>query len=92
MENVKAGMIKSYLAMICYAQISLGLRDMRICNMACLEYIIRGDKRCMDQKTHTRIPITPPIMRVSRSYWMIRIMEYDAIMLWVVACMFFLAL
>ena len=39
-NGVKAGTIKSYLAAVRHAQISLGLGDSRMCEMPRLEYII----------------------------------------------------
>ena len=39
-EGIKASTIKSYLAAVRHAQISLGLGDPRICDMPQLEYVV----------------------------------------------------
>ena len=85
MDDVKAGTIKSYLAAVHHAQISLGLGDPRMCEMPWLEYIIRGIKRCTGKQTRTRLPITPVLMKNLRNFRN----DCDYAMLWASACMCF---
>ena len=88
-EGVKAGTIKSYLAAVRHAQISLGLGDPKICDMPQLEYVIRGIKRCTGQQARTRLPITPALLRALESYWHSNLADHDYSMLWAAACMCF---
>ena len=88
-EGVKAGTIKSYLAAVRHAQISLGLGDPKICDMPQLEYVIRGIKRCTGQQARTRLPITPGLLRALKSYWHSNLADHDYSMLWAAACMCF---
>jgi len=44
-EGLKGGTVKSYMAAVRHAQISLGLRDPRMSDMPQLGYIIRGFKK-----------------------------------------------
>ena len=88
-DGMKAGTIKSYLAAVRHAQISLGLGDPRMCEMPRLEYIIRGIKRCTRQQTRTRLPITPALMKNLRNFWRANRNDRDYAMLWAAACMCF---
>ena len=88
-KRVKAGTIKSYLAAVRHAQISLGLGDPKMCDIPQLKYVIKGIKRYTGQQTRTRLPITPDLMRNLRCYWRSNHTERDYIMLWAAACMCF---
>ena len=88
-EGIKASTIKSYLAAVRHAQISLGLGDPRICDMPQLEYVIRGIKRCTGQQVRTRLPITTSLMRDLKCYWRSNYTYQDYVMLWAAACMCF---
>ena len=88
-EGVKARTIKSYLATVHHAQILLRPGDPKICDMPQLEYVIRGIKKCTGQLTHTRLPITPGLMRSLRKHWIANNIEWDFVMLWATACMCF---
>jgi len=61
-EDLTGGTIKSYLAAVRHAQISLGLGDPRMGDMPRLEYVIKGIKRSTAHPARKRLPIAPDIL------------------------------
>jgi len=68
-EGLRGGTVKSYMAAVRHAQISLGLRDPCMSDMPQLGYIIRGIKKATGGPPRTRLPITPDLLRVLRKSW-----------------------
>jgi len=87
-EGLKGGTIKSYMAAVRHAQISLGLGDPRMSDMPQLGYILRGIKKATGGPPGTRLPITPDLLRLLRESWSPWTDKNGAI-LWAAACMCF---
>ena len=88
-DRLKAGTVKSYLAAIRYAQITLGLGNPHMEDMARLEYVVQGVKRLASGPTRTRLPITLPLLAQLRRSWLASRSGGDALMLWAAASMCF---
>ena len=61
-KGLSGGTVKSYLAALCYTQISFSLGDLQICNMSQLEYVIKGCKKSLIQPA-------PDILAVLKHFW-----------------------
>ena len=85
-ENLVHSTIKGYLSAIRHLQIATGLPDPRIPSMPKLEGVLRGIKATHEARTptstHTRLPITPPIIKCVGEVWEALGPSQDHIMLW----------
>ena len=81
-EGLKAGAMKSYLAVTRYTQIALGLGNPHIEDMTRLKYVIRGMKRLTNGPTHPRLPITLPLLAQLQCVWSANRSNNDASTLW----------
>ena len=89
-DNLSASSVKSYLAAIRHAQISLSLGDPRITSMPKLEYVVKGLRRkAAGRAVRPRLPITPTILRSLKNVWEQLPSREDAVMLWGAACLCF---
>ena len=89
-DSLSAGSVKSYLAAIRLAQISLGLGDPKIPDMPKLEYVIKGLRRkATGREVHPHLPITPTILHKLKNVWEQLPSRKDAVMLWGAACLCF---
>ena len=87
-NNLSAGLVKSYLAAIHHAQISLGLRDPKITNMPKLEYVIKGlCRKAMGREVHPCLSITHTILHNLKNVWD-QLLSREDVMLWGAACLF----
>ena len=71
-ENLVHSTIKGYLSAIRHLQIATGLPDPGIPSMPKLEGVLRGIKATQARtptSTHTRLPITPPIIKRVGEVW-----------------------
>ena len=81
--------MKSYLAAVRHAQISLGLGDPAMAGMSQLQYILKG--ALAGGQGRTRLAITPEILRQLRVVWERLPSRPDAVMLWAAATLCFFA-
>lgn len=94
-KNLAPQTIKTYLAGIRHMQIVLGLPEPRaFSSLPRLRLVQAGIQRTYTQKTpiktRIRLPITPSVLDKIRRYWMPRAKDYDTIMAWAAAKVFFL--
>ena len=68
-EGLKVRTIKSYLAAIRHAQITLGLGNPHMEHMAQLKYIVHRVKKQMSGPSQPRLPITPNLLEQMRHEW-----------------------
>ena len=89
-EGLKHHTIKTYLSGVHYYQIKSGYADpFRGALLPRLDYVMKGIK-CQQAKAgakaHTRLPITPSILRQLKKVWSSSGDEMDTKMLWSVCC------
>ena len=67
----KKGLVAgTYLAAVRHAQIALGLGDPQMASMPKLEYVMKGLRRATSTRgKHTRLPITPAMLRRLKASW-----------------------
>ena len=87
--GLSAGTVKLYLAALRYTQISLRLGDPHICNIAQLEYVIKGSEKVALKPSHKRLPITPEILAALKQFWKAASNQFNAAAFWAASCMCF---
>ena len=81
-DSLSAGSVKSYLAAIHHAQISLELGDPKITNMPKLEYMIKGlSWKATGRAVHPRLPMTPTVLHNFKNVWEQLLSREDPVML-----------
>ena len=93
-EGLASGTIKCYLSGVRHLQLSLGLGDPKVGNMATLQHVMRGIKSSQakgGQQTRPRLPISPTILSGLRQVWEKLRHGFDNIMLWAACTTCFLA-
>ena len=89
-EGLSAGTMKTYLAAVRHAQISMGLGDPLMVRMPQLQYVLRGARRRLaGGAKRTRLPVTPEILQRLRKSWERLPVRADASMLWAAATLCF---
>lgn len=89
-DGLSGGTVKSYLAAVRHAQITLGLGDPHRGGMPQLEYVIKGmKKKTGDRRGRSRLPITPEILIQLRGVWWSQDGGRDRELLWAASCMCF---
>ena len=89
-QRLSAGTVKSYLAVVRYAQIAMGRGDPQIGAMPQLEYVLKGLKRKGAGKhCRVRLPITPGILCKLKRVWAQMPDKYNAAMLWAASTLCF---
>ena len=89
-EGLAPSTIKLYLSAVRHLQISMGLPDPKIGDMACLEQVVKGAKREYGKKNpgkKERLPITPDILLQMKEVWNSHPKAFDNIMLWAACCL-----
>ncbi len=87
-EGLSSTMIKCYLSALRHLQLSFGMGDPKVGDMATLQLVLRGVRSAYDKKElqpRPRLPITPAILLGLRRVWESLRHDYNSIMLWV-AC------
>ena len=82
--------IKLYLSAVRHLQISLGLPEPRIGDMARLEQVLKGSKKSFAKRcpgSRTRLPITPSLLLKMRQVWEKKAQDHDNIMIWAACCL-----
>jgi hypothetical protein len=77
--------IKCYLSAVRYQHVSQGFADPHMSDMARLEQVLRGIKIVRarkEEKSRTRLPITPAILWTLKKAWLTANPNYDSMMLW----------
>ena len=84
-QGLAASSIRTYLSGIRQLQIASGHSDPHIDNMPRLRQVLKGIKIQAAQSgktTHSRLPITPSILRKLKSIWIDCDPSFDDLMLW----------
>jgi len=75
-EGLKHTSIESYLSVVRYMEITLGLPDLFAVSMPRLEQVLKGIKVWQGHqgrnKPNQKLPISPEILRQMKSLWLLR--------------------
>ena len=89
-EGLAPSTIKLYLSAVRHLQVSMGLPDPKMGDMARLEQVVKGAKREYGKKNpgkKERLPITPDILLQMKEVWNSHPKAFDNIMLWAACCL-----
>ena len=84
-DGLSSTTIKCYLSGVRHLQLSCGMGDPKVADMATLQHVARGIKSSQAKsglQPRTRLPITPAILRKLRLVWDRNPHDHDSIMLW----------
>ena len=84
-DGLTSSTIKCYLSGVRHLQLSCGLGDPKVGDMATLQHILRGIKSSQAKsgaRPRTRLPITPTILSRLRQVWERDRHDHNSIMLW----------
>ena len=88
-EGLAGSSAKSYLAVLRYTQIAIGLGNPKMAEWPKLGYVTRGFKKLAMAKQRPQLPITPPILRQLKRAQETMENNFNGRMLWAAACMCF---
>ena len=89
-ENLCHQTIKCYLSTLRFLSITTGRGDpFGPGAFPVLQYVLRGVKWVPRPPAHTRLPVTPAILRTLKSWWAPHVCEIDYVMLWAACCVGF---
>ncbi len=84
-DGLTSSSIKCYLSAVRHLQLSFGMGDPKVGDMATLQLVLRGVKSAYAKKgllPRPRLPITPSILLGLRRVWERDAHDYKSIMLW----------
>ena len=88
-EGLAGSSAKSYLVVLRYTQIAIGLGDPKMSEWPKLGYVTREFKKLAIAKQRPLLPITPPILRQLKRARETMEDSFNGCMLWAAACMCF---
>ena len=89
-SKLKHATIKDYLSAMRRLQVVAGMCDPFASSWPCLECALKGVKHAAavsGVEARVRLPVTPKILNLLRSFWSGNSSGFESVMLWVACCM-----